>query len=431
MLTFYTPTVSPRFYYCVELLCTQIWQISYEIVHEWPLSDDKKSIVYDIESKPDAYHIIPEGLLNEYSVTDKQIRVTQRTDSFRYSFFETTSRASIDFDILSAIFYLISRYEEYIEPITDNHSRYICTQSLAYKSGFLELPLVNIWAESLRIELEQHFGISIPQKHTFSIINTIDIDNAFALKNKGWWRTIGGFGKSLVTANFSQFNKRMKVMLERESDPYETYDFILTTAEKADIKTIFFILLGDYDRFDKNSSYSNKNFRKLLRELSKKAEVGIHPSYASFLRLEHVGKEKKRLQQILEKPILTSRQHFLRLQLPDSYRILAENNIQHDYTMGYPEQPGFRASICTPFTFFDIYANEIVPLTIHPFSYMDGTLNEYMKLTPEDALHKINELKAVVKQYNGEFIGIWHNDTVGENYHWKGWRKVFEFSLRH
>jgi hypothetical protein len=429
MLSFYTPTASPRFYYCLELLCTQIWEIPYEILHNLPIDPNKQVIVYDENAQNSAFHIIPTGLLTETTVAKKEINVVKRTDNYRYSFFQTNSSADIDFDILSAIFYLVSRYEELIEPITDHHGRYVCDQSLAFREGFLELPLVNIWCETLRQSVQKQVGIAIPNKNSFSIVNTIDIDNAFALTNKGWWRTLAGFSRSTVKGNFSRVNLRLKVIKGRINDPYDTYSYILNTAKRNDVETIFFVLVGDYDRYDKNSSHKNRNFQSLLQNLSKEATLAIHPSYASYLRVEHVGIEQQRLKKIITKPIIHSRQHFLRLQLPDSYRILVENELQHDYSMGYPERPGFRASICTPFSFYDIFANEILPLTIHPFAYMDGTLNEYMKLAPNEASIKIKELKDIVRKFNGEFIGIWHNDTVGENYHWKGWKKVFEESL--
>jgi hypothetical protein len=429
MLTFYTPQPSIRFTYCVHLLCTEIWDIDFAIVHELPIDTQARLIVYDDAPQPGAFHIVPNGLLHENTIEKKEITVAKRSNNYRYSFFQTSVSASIDFDILSALFYLVSRYEEYIEPLTDNHGRYVCNQSLAHQSGFLEIPLINIWCDELRKVVAHQFAMSIPLKNSFRVVNTIDVDNAFALKNKGWWRTIGGFSKSIAKGKLNQFNQRLKVIKGQLVDPYDTYEYILSVAERCQVDTLFFVLLGDYDRYDKNSSHTNKKFRMLIEQLAQRASVGIHPSYASFLRLEHVGIEQQRLANIVKKDITHSRQHFLRLQLPDSYRVLVENNVQHDYTMGYAEQPGFRASICTPFTFFDLYANEPLPVVVHPFAYMDGTLNEYLRLRPDEAMAKIRELKAVVKQCNGEFIGIWHNDTVGENYHWKGWRPVFEESL--
>ena len=60
---------------------------------------------------------------------------------------------------------------------------------------------------------------------------------------------------------------------------------------------------------------------------------------------------------------------------------------------------------------------------------MDGTLNEYLKNTPEEAIEKIENLKQEVNNVQGEFIGIWHNETLNERGIWNGWRNVFEKAL--
>lgn len=98
--------------------------------------------------------------------------------------------------------------------------------------------------------------------------------------------------------------------------------------------------------------------------------------------------------------------------------------------MGYASQPGFRASICVPFYFFDLTQNEETTLRIHSLTYMDGTLREYLKLNPQQAMALISSLVDEVKAVNGEFISLWHNDTVSDEKDWKGWRQVFESTIR-
>ncbi|MBM3161660.1 MAG: hypothetical protein FJZ66_10035, partial [Bacteroidetes bacterium] len=55
--------------------------------------------------------------------------------------------------------------------------------------------------------------------------------------------------------------------------------------------------------------------------------------------------------------------------------------------------------------------------------------NEYLKLTPIEAIGKIAELYNEVKDFGGEFSFIWHNETIGDYGIWKGWSEVFDFSI--
>jgi hypothetical protein len=97
--------------------------------------------------------------------------------------------------------------------------------------------------------------------------------------------------------------------------------------------------------------------------------------------------------------------------------------------MGYPDIAGFRAGTARPYQWFDLSKNEITNLTIHPFAFMDITLNEYMKLNTSQAIDKIDSLFKEVKKYGGEFSFIWHNETIGNYGIWKGWSEVFEHSV--
>jgi hypothetical protein len=121
-----------------------------------------------------------------------------------------------------------------------------------------------------------------------------------------------------------------------------------------------------------------------------------------------------------------SRFHYLRFSLPESYQILIEAGIKEDYSMGYVDRIGFRAGTCTPFYFYDLNNEKTSELKIIPFAYMDGVLNDKLKYSPKLAKKIINELKENVKQVNGQFNSLWHNESLSNQDRWKGWRAVFE-----
>jgi hypothetical protein len=142
-----------------------------------------------------------------------------------------------------------------------------------------------------------------------------------------------------------------------------------------------------------------------------------------------LGTEIQRLNQITSKPVTKNRQHFLALNLPHTYQALIRKQITDDYSMGYADIAGFRAGTARVFNWFDLTTNDTTSLRVHPFTYMDGTLHEYLKLSPEEAMKKIKTLYQEVCQNGGQFSYIWHNETIGDYAHWKGWKEVFSYTI--
>jgi hypothetical protein len=262
----------------------------------------------------------------------------------------------------------------------------------------------------------------------FKFISTIDIDNAWAIKNKGFYRSTASILKAAIKLNFKEIKQRKAVLAEKDKDPYDTYDYIDSILKKNSDKVKFFFLLGNYGKYDKNISHRNDSYRTLIKKIASKYDIGIHPSYRTGEKngTKKTIKELKRLQKITGIQITKSRQHFLRLKFPDTYRQLLNAGIIEDYTMGYADQNGFRAGICTPFNFYDLENESTTNLVILPFQVMDVTLKDYLKLSPEEAMKEVENLMLEVKNVNGTFVSIWHNETVTDSGLWKEYRVVFE-----
>ena len=65
-------------------------------------------------------------------------------------------------------------------------------------------------------------------------------------------------------------------------------------------------------------------------------------------------------------------------------------------------------------------------MLITPFQIMDGTLNHYENLSPDQATKKIKDIITVIKNNNGTFVSLWHNSSLSEVNEWKNWTKVYE-----
>lgn len=367
-------------------------------------------------------------LLFEQGINDLEINISQ-WDTIP-CFFSTGSKSSIPFDIFAASFYLITRYEEYLPHVRDEHQRFTAEQSLAYKYRFLEKPVVDIWALKLRDLLKERFPEYHFQEREFSYISTIDVDNAYAYRHKSMVRSVGGFISDFFTLHLRSFLDRLFVLLRIVKDPYNTFEQILELSKTYKVKVVFFFLIADYTTFDTNVSASKRKFRLLIKHIADYASVGLHPSYYTMKNNIMLKKEKERLESITNIPLIRSRQHFLRFSLPETYQNLIDLEINEDYSMGYASHVGFRASTSIPFYFFDLDFEIPTPLKVHPFALMDTTLNDYMGLTPKQSLGKTKDLLNEVLGVKGTFITLFHNESISGYLRWNGWQRVYETMLK-
>ena len=430
MLLIYTPKITSRHKYIFKLFFNEIYQIKFQITEredEFKAFDAAK-LNYSNTSFEDEIFIESIGLLNEKGINQQDINVSPQNNI--PAFFQSQSDSSMGFDVFSASFYLVSRYEEYLPSVKDIHQRFQAENSLAYKHDFLQKPLINIWANSLMQKIKQKHPDLEVISPTYSYISTIDIDNAFYYLEKGFVRSLAGFFASLFNFDFNGIQQRFAVLSGKKKDPYDTYDTQLKLQKEYNLKVIYFILLADYGLNDKNISFTKRKFQLLIKRLADYASIGIHPSYGSNTNFAKLPKEIKRLEGITKREVTKSRQHFLKLTIPETYNQLVDLGIRDDYTMGFASAIGFRASICSAYTFYNLDTETILPIKIHPFAVMDATLFYYLKLSPAKSIAQISALIEEVKNVNGTFISLWHNDTFSNYKQWEGWESVYKEMIK-
>jgi hypothetical protein len=430
MLLIYTATTSPRLLYTFDLIFRDILGIEYSLTQDADAfkKSGQPKISYSKSRLADELFFESTTLLFEKDIHPQTISVSEWNEV--KIFFQTSDKSVFPFDVFAAAFYLVSRYEEYLPFKGDSLGRFGAKESLAYQNGFLQKPLVNIWAEKIKEVLKQRYHtLSFPEKK-YQFLSTIDIDNAYAYKHKGLVRKLGAFAKDILKLNFKNALNRFATVLNLKQDVYDTYAQLGIIQSKYQFPCIYFFLLGNFAERDKNLPASSKGFRSLIQNLSEKNEYGIHPSFASNSNPKKISVEKIRLSNILGKEVTKSRQHFLMLRFPGTYRSLIANDITDDYTMGYADEIGFRAGICSSFYFYDLQKEETTKLRIHPFAVMDATLNLYMKVKPEHSPKLIQPIINEVKKAKGTFIFIWHNESLSEVPPWKDWQNVYEEIVR-
>jgi len=317
-----------------------------------------------------------------------------------YTLFFPTKNGKFPMDFAAVVFYLISRYEEYYKDNElDKHGRFQHFSSVAYQLGWHRKLLVHRLAFAIAETLGAffpHFGYKTPH---FEELSTHDVDIACQYRGKPWWRVCGAMAKAILQCRFKHANNYLKTALGKEVvDPFDNFDPEETTP-------IYFILTSNFTKYDKNISYKTKTFKDLIGRLSAFSEIGIHPSYYSSRKTSLIAKEKRRLEEILQKKITKSRQHYLRFRFPDTFQTLINAGITDDYSLGWTNEAGFRASIAVPYPFFDLEKNEETALMLHPLALMDEIFDKDVE---EKVLY---ELRDEAKEMGGEFIVLMHNSN--------------------
>lgn len=353
------------------------------------------------------------------------------------TFSEELTTNSIPFDALAEIFWCLSRYEEVQWQIfqnnpetknsfvSDKHGRFPAQQSFFYQLNWLQTPVID--------KLIYLIGnlLKIVPKNAFRIVPTADIDMALRYGGRDKITTLGSIVKDLFCRP-RLISERLLTILSKK-DPYQIDRWALPMLLKSEHYKIFLLL-------SKSRSIRNKQIspRKMTAELQRvfkqfaphQRHWGIHPSWQE--------KSNAMLNQTIWRDELETfelntgfvaqhaRFHYIHLHIPHSYQLLEKMGIKNDWSMGYPDEIGFRAGTSIAYTWYDLTREKSSGLMVHPFCIMDVTCNFYKKLTPQETIDLTHLMKQSLEAIGGTFCFVFHNESVSESYPWKGWKVVVE-----
>ena len=427
MLLVYTHKITPRLTYAFKHIVTRVLgvPVNFTSTVEEFIAHESIKMSYTKQPLSSEVFVKSHDLLFEQGLSDVDINV-QDWDNTK-GFFSTSEKSSLPYDIFAATFYLLSRYEEYLPHVKDEYGRFTATESIAFKNGFLQQPVVDIWAYKLKAVLQEQFPDFEFPKRQYSIKPVIDVPSAYHYRLKGIMRTLGGTLKDLVGFKLKSLYFRYAVLLGLKHDPYDTFKYIVNRQKQSPYKFLFFFLIGDYSTYDKGINIQKKKFVSLIKHISDYCKVGLKVSYFALEDAAILKKEKQRMESVINTTLTASRNSFSKLNLPESYRNLVQLEVQEDYSMGYVNQLGFRAGTCTPFFFYDLDYEIQTPLKICSYHLLDYALLKHQSLL--DKKKVLKELITEVKQVNGELVTIFHNYTFSASERWKGYKELFNMIL--
>lgn len=419
----FTKKDSTRLRYVLDWAFKQVFHITYELENdEAALVDEPFFIAYGA-SFPNAISIPDSGLLWQETIQPHEISCgswCQIPTLYHQAACDTT----LPFDCFSAIFFLISRYEEYYPFKADKYGRYPAKESILYKNNWLQRPLIDEWLYELYTILKEK-GVPVFLS-AYKYTPTYDIDMAYSYKHKGIRRNIGGFLRSILRGDTNEIRRRHQVLLSKALDPYDSFVAIKRLHTNYHLRPFYFILSAlKTTEYDKNISPKNNVMQRLIKRLQQDGTIGLHPSF--FSDIAKVFKEEHSiLRQITNEPVTHSRQHYIKLTLPATYRHLIAHGIHHDYSMGYGSHLGFRCGTGRSFYWYDLAAESPSGLHIHPFCFMDTTAHFEEKLSIKETFMAYSKMQRYLQNTQSQLVTVFHNFSLGTDPEWAGWARLYE-----
>ncbi len=335
-------------------------------------------------------------------------------------------------DILAATFFMLSRWEETVVPVRDQHDRFPATASVAYRQGFLDRPIVDEYALILQAWLKTLVPQWTPEPRSFSVRLSHDIDQV--QRFPGTWqavRTLGGdiIKRRSLAAAIDTARSYMACRGSHDRDPFiQAISELAGLSERYGFTSSFYFMGAGRSDFDSGYDPASPAVRSCIDTLRNRGhEIGFHPGYYTFDKPDRFQQEKAAFDRVMNGERYGGRQHFLRFGTPVTWRCWEEAGMLYDSTMTYADHEGFRCGTCHPFRPFDIERDRELDVLEIPLIIMDGTLRNYRNLSPEQAENVILKLAERCKQVNGTFTLLWHNSALCGD--WSPWAQAYRSVL--
>jgi len=420
---------SPRARYAADQLFTRLlgWRVRWAATADELHPESLPCLTYSEAPLAGAFHLKPSGQLAPKAELLLDPSLTWRDD---LPLLFPTDGDALGFDPLAAAFFLLARVEEYQALPCDAHGRALTSALHAAQHRYLHRPIVDEWALLLSDRWRaMDPRVPLPMR-TYKQVATVDLDNGFKYKGRAAWRTLGAWARDAIRGEGHDARERWKVLRGQEPDPFELDAEVLDAFASSAQRSITFILASERGEWDHAVPVEHPAYTEYLRELAKRVEIGLHPSYATSETAGLTGNERDRLNRVVGAPIALSRQHFLRYRMPHTFREAIALGITEEHSMGCHDQLGFRAGTCTPFAWYDLEREEATGLAIHPFAVMDNTLRDKLQLDPSAAVQAVKPIIESMRRVKGTFTGLWHESFLAATGKNRAWREAILSIIR-
>lgn len=328
----------------------------------------------------------------------------------------------IQYDIIGLIYWMLARIEEIGRTDLDEHQRFPATSSHAFKHGYLNRPIVDEWLHILKQVILRRWPSMKLKSNTFRMYVSHDVDRpmryGFANCKNLFRRMAGdvirGHLKNAILAPWVRINTNRSLHV---LDPFNTFDWIMEQSENHGMNSAFYFQCGGSSSRDAEYEIDHPAMRELLRRIHARGhEIGLHPSFNTFLDSVSLNNEATNLRRVcheeqIQQSIWGGRMHYLRWREPTTLLAWNDAGLNYDSTRCYADYPGFRCGTCFEYPGYDPVHNRVLSTRIRPLIAMEASVlsQKYMGLNAEEALVVFLDLKRKCRLLDGQFTLLWHN----------------------
>ena len=323
-------------------------------------------------------------------------------------------------DLIASTFYLLSGWQEVATRARDEYGRYRYAGSLQDRLSLAELPLVDVWRESLAARLEAG-GIRFTRRtwagHDWALFPTFDVDYLRRLR------------PGIVLREMRRPLGLLRDVL-RVDDVYLQGAYRLVRAlEHAGVAGTFFFKGASRSAFDPPYRQTKATVRRLIREIRRGgSEIGVHPGYYASSNEILLREDVRAVEELAGEAIATVRNHYLRYEHPVTPRLHQRAGFLIDSSLGFSERAGFRRGTCLPFRIFDVGANCPLETWEMPLAFMDVAVAVRQRAGVSEAIKLAHRLMQTVRRFRGSLVMLWHNTLWHDEM--KGWPLHLETILQ-
>ncbi len=379
-----------------------------------------KSILFQNEDYLKRQNIPEKVISRKYSIGNENfdLAILYGDDSLVVS----EDQIEVGFDLFGAAFFMLSRMEEYLLDERDNHNRFPASASLAFKHNFYKLPVVDIYSRFTKACLNK-LNPEIPLlNRAVAVMPSHDLDHLSKLQNL---RSVAGAVKRglFKAASIKHSSHYLKEYLNRKN-PFDQITELIKMSEAANSIASFYFLVDGKNKFDTGhfDKYKKKAEKYKNEIINAGHNIGLHPSYETGLNPDLLKEEKLKLEKWLGMDVFDSRQHYLRIKVPETWENLSKVGIKLDSSLGYSEFPGFRCGTSREFNVFDVNQKKMLDLKERPLLAMDTSLINDKSGSMADKFSEIEKIKAQIRENGGNWTFLIHNS----NFFWLDEAEYFE-----